>query len=109
MKTKFLVLVLMGLIVFPFLSFGQNKKQYQKTGVLPNQAESEANSASIVLGFNIGSFSLGEDPCTRDAKNKFSPKSSKYSDISLGKLPSGPSVQVGRSGQAMAGDESYSA
>ena len=36
MKTKFLVLVLMGLLVFPAISSGQGKKQYQKGGVLPN-------------------------------------------------------------------------
>ncbi|MGQ9778176.1 MAG: hypothetical protein ACUVQ9_13360 [Thermodesulfobacteriota bacterium] len=108
MKTKFLVWLLMGFMVFPTLSSAQVKKQYQKTGVLPDQAESEAHSASIVLGLNLGSFSLGEDPCTREAKNRYSPKS-KYSNIDLGKLPSKPSVQIGRSGQAMEGGDTYSA
>ncbi|MGQ9571532.1 MAG: hypothetical protein ACUVUQ_12010, partial [Thermodesulfovibrionales bacterium] len=108
MRTKFLVWLLMGVMVFPTLSSAQVKKQYQKTGVLPDQADSEAHSASIVLGLNLGSFSLGNDPCTRDAQNRLSPKS-KYSDINLGKLPSKPSVQIGRSGQAMEGDDTYSA
>ncbi|MGQ9921368.1 MAG: hypothetical protein ACUVRZ_08560 [Desulfobacca sp.] len=98
----------MGFMVFPALSSAQMKKQYQKTGVLPDQADSEAHSASIVLGLNFGSFSLGNDPCTRDAQNRLSPKS-KYSDINLGKLPSKPSVQIGRSGQAMEGGDTYSA
>ncbi len=107
MKIKrFLFAVALSL---PLLAFSDwvsaiDKKSYQENGVTQDRADSEAQSASIVLGLNLGSFSLGEDPCAREAKHIFSPKSSKYGDISLGKLPGKPSVDLGKSGKAMEGE-----
>ena len=83
----------------------QKSKVITKNNVPPEDADKE--TASIIISLGFSSPAIGNDPCQGAQKPMGGMKKYSSTNISLGKLPGKPSVSVGKSGQAMEGEEVY--
>jgi hypothetical protein len=108
---KLIILAFSAVLILGFGSaYGQVKQDQKpkvitKNNVPPENADKE--TASIIISLGFSSPAIGNDPCQGAQKTMGGMKKYSSSNISLGKLPSKPSVSVGKSGQAMEGEEVY--
>jgi len=110
MKKLIILAISVVLILGVGSTYGQVKQDQKpkiitKNNVPPEKADKETASIIISLGFSTSA--IGNDPCQGDQKTMGGMKKYSSSNISLGKLPSKPSVSVRKSGQAMEGEEVY--
>jgi len=105
---KLIILAFSAVLILGFGSaYGQVKQDQKpkvitKNNVPPENADKE--TASIIISLGFSSPAIGNDPCQGAQKTMGGMKKYSSSNISLGKLPSKPSVSVGKSGQAMEGE-----
>ena len=108
---KLIILAFSAVLILGFGSAYGHVKQDQKPKVItknnvpPENADKETASIIISLGFSYPA--IGNDPCQGAQKPMGGMKKYSSINISLGKLPGKPSVSVGKSGQAMEGEEVY--
>jgi len=110
MKKLIILAISVVLILGLGSAYGQVKQDQKlkvitKNNVPPENADKE--TASIIISLGFSSPAIGNDPCQGAQKPMGGMKKYSSTNISLGKLPGKPSVSVGKSGQAMEGEEVY--
>lgn len=104
-KARFVLttIVISLFILTSSVALAQQEKEKSRSNVKPEDAQGVMGQVVASLGFDMPPF--GNDPCQSATKRMGGLKKYGSGNISLGKLPTKPTISAGKQGQVMEGEQ----